>query len=80
MSATGEVTEARRLYEGMRAERDAVRAERDALRAALLDAIEGMEEMASYVSPYFQEKWGHQEYIARARAAASNARRAMVLE
>ena len=40
-----------------------------ALRAALEDALEGMEEMRGYVSDYFREKWGHDAYIERARAA-----------
>src|SRR5688572_19850561 len=36
------------------------------LAAALTDAIEGMEEMAGYVEPYFREKWDHDGYLKRA--------------
>lgn len=39
------------------------------LKAALVDAIEGMEDMIAYVDKYFQEKWDHQGYIDRAREA-----------
>lgn len=39
------------------------------LRLALQDALDGMEDMVCYVEPYFQEKWEHQGYIERARAA-----------
>jgi hypothetical protein len=46
-------------------------AERDALRAALADALEGMQDMVGYVGEYFREKWGHDEYIERAKAALS---------
>ena len=38
------------------------------LREALLDAIDGMEDMISYVPEYFQTKWEHQAYITRAKA------------
>ena len=44
-------------------------AERDALRKALGDAEEGLREMFGYVPEYFREKWNHQGYIDRARAA-----------
>jgi aspartate-semialdehyde dehydrogenase len=40
-----------------------------ALEDALRDAIEGMEDMICYVTPYFIEKWDHVGYIRRARAA-----------
>lgn len=43
------------------------------LEAALRDAIEGMEDMLPYVSEYFREKWGHQGYIDRAKAALAEA-------
>jgi soluble cytochrome b562 len=39
------------------------------LPAALKDAIDGMEDMIGYVPEYFQEKWDHQGYIDRAKAA-----------
>jgi hypothetical protein len=39
------------------------------LRTALADALEGLEEMFAYVPVCFQEKWEHQGYIDRARAA-----------
>jgi hypothetical protein len=39
------------------------------LRAALADALEGLEDMFPYVPEYFREKWEHQGYIDRARAA-----------
>ncbi len=39
------------------------------LRAVLADAVEGMEDMIGYVGPYFREKWDHDGYIARAKAA-----------
>lgn len=38
------------------------------LIAALGDALDGMEDMIGYVPEYFQEKWGHREYIDRAEA------------
>ena len=41
----------------------------DPLIAALEDAIEGMEEMINYVPEYFREKWGHDDYLRRARQA-----------
>lgn len=44
-------------------------AERDALRIHLADALEGMQDMVGYVGDYFREKWGHDDYIARAKAA-----------
>jgi hypothetical protein len=37
------------------------------LRAALQDALEGLEEMIGYVSPYFREKWELDGYISRAK-------------
>ena len=37
-------------------------------RDALVDAVEGLEEMSSYVDEYFREKWNHDEYIDRAKA------------
>jgi hypothetical protein len=39
------------------------------LEAALRDALEGMEDMVGYVPEYFRERWSHQGYIDRARAA-----------
>lgn len=39
------------------------------LRAALADALEGMEDMIGYVTPYFIDKWDHVGYINRARVA-----------
>jgi hypothetical protein len=56
-------------WEARVASRTTLRAERDALRAHLADALEGMEDMVGYVGDYFREKWGHDEYIARAKAA-----------
>jgi hypothetical protein len=44
-------------------------AERDALRASLADALEGMQDMVGYVGDYFRDKWGHDEYIERAKTA-----------
>lgn len=43
------------------------------LAAALENAIEGMEDMIGYVPDYFQEKWDHQGYIDRAKAALKEA-------
>lgn len=51
-----------------RAELSAVRARLDRHRAALADALEGMEEVIPYVPEYFREKYGCDDYIARARA------------
>lgn len=34
---------------------------------ALDDAIEGMEEMISYVPEYYANKWDHHDYIERAK-------------
>ena len=45
--------------------------ENERLRTALEDALEGMEDMVGYVSDYFREKWGHDDYIARAKDALS---------
>jgi hypothetical protein len=39
------------------------------LRRALTDALEGLEEMASYVPEYFAQKWDHADYIKRAKEA-----------
>ena len=39
------------------------------LREALTDALEGMLDMRPYVPDYFAEKWDHDGYIERARAA-----------
>jgi hypothetical protein len=47
------------------ADRDAIVAE---LEAALRDALDGMLDMRPYVDKYFAEKWGHDDYIARAKA------------
>ena len=41
----------------------------DDLSVALADALYGLEDMFPYVPEYFQEKWDHQGYIDRARAA-----------
>ena len=41
------------------------------LLAALKDALDGMEDMIGYVPEYFQEKWDHQGYVERARAAVA---------
>lgn len=40
-----------------------------ALAAALADAVEGMEDMIDYVPDYFRQKWGHNGYLERGRAA-----------
>ena len=53
------------LHEKVRA----LQIENERLRAALRDAVEGMADMRPYVEDYFAEKWGHDAYIARARAA-----------
>lgn len=42
------------------------------LQESLADAIEGMEDMIAYVPDYFREKWGHDDYIARAKAALAH--------
>lgn len=47
----------------------AVAAERERWHAALADALEGLEDMFAYVPEFFREKWEHQGYIDRARAA-----------
>lgn len=39
------------------------------LRGALEDALDGLEDMFPYVPEFFREKWEHQGYIDRARAA-----------
>ena len=44
-------------------------AERERIRPALQDALEGLEDMLPYIPAYFREKWEHQGYIDRARAA-----------
>ena len=49
-------------------DRDEMLNEIERLRAALVDAIEGMEDMRPYVDPYFAEKWEHDGYIERAKA------------
>lgn len=46
-------------------------AERDQYRDALADLLEGAEDMRTYVDRYFAEKWKHDDYLARARAALS---------
>jgi hypothetical protein len=46
----------------------AISQERGRLIAALKDALDGMEDMIGYVPEYFQEKWGHRDYIDRAKA------------
>lgn len=43
------------------------------LHAALKDAVDGMEDMIGYVPEHFQEKWDHQGYIDRAKAALEEA-------
>ena len=47
----------------------AARTDNERLREELRNALEGMEDMRGYVSDYFAEKWGHDEYIARVKAA-----------
>lgn len=42
-------------------------AERERLERALWELLEGAEDMRGYVSDFFAEKWGHDEYLARAR-------------
>lgn len=37
--------------------------------SALADAVEGMVDMIGYVPDYFRQKWRHDEYLDRARAA-----------
>lgn len=44
-------------------------AEKAYLRRSLEDALEGLLEMRPYVSEYFADKWGHDDYIKRAREA-----------
>lgn len=39
------------------------------LEDGLTEAIDYMEDMRGYVNPYFAEKWGHDEGIAKAKAA-----------
>lgn len=58
-------------FHKMRTERLQARVE--VLTAALTDALEGLEDMRPYVSDYFAEKWGHDGYITRARAALAAA-------
>lgn len=43
--------------------------EREHWTAALADALDGLEDMFPYVPEFFREKWEHQGYIDRARAA-----------
>lgn len=47
--------------------------QRQCLIAALKDALGGMEDMIGYVPEYFREKWEHQDYIDRAKAALEEA-------
>ncbi len=42
------------------------------LERALADALEGMEDMVLYVSEYFRKKWGHDDYIRRARGVLTD--------
>jgi hypothetical protein len=35
------------------------------LREALVDAVEGMQDMIGYVPDYFRKKWDHDGYLAR---------------
>lgn len=39
------------------------------LFAAFNELLDGAEDMRPYVSDYFAEKWGHDEYLSNARAA-----------
>ena len=48
--------------------------ERDRYRDALADLPEGAEDMRTYVDRYFAEKWKHDDYLARARAALGGER------
>ncbi len=59
------------IAEVMRAHRelDAERVTHAETRKALRDAHQGMIEMRPYVSDYFAEKWDHDGYIRRAKAA-----------
>ena len=43
------------------------------LHAALVDALEGLEDMIGYIPEYFRWKHGHQDYIDRAKAAIAHA-------
>lgn len=53
----------------LEAELAVLSARHERLRKAAARALEGMMDMFSYVPPYFQEKWGYQEYIDALRAA-----------
>jgi hypothetical protein len=56
-------------WEARVASRSALRRQVADARAALADALEGMQDMVGYVGDYFREKWGHDDYIGRAKAA-----------
>lgn len=60
-------------YESRNAEVAAIREDAEANVSAAVDAfkdlLEGAEDMRPYVSDYFAEKWGHDGYLERARAA-----------
>lgn len=58
----------------VRGERDAALERVGVLRVALGDALEGLEDMLPYVPDYFIDKYGHQGYIDRARAALARKR------
>jgi hypothetical protein len=45
------------------------RSDCERLTAALEDALEGLQEMIGYVSPYFQDKYDYRAYIERAQTA-----------
>lgn len=42
------------------------------LRAALLEAIEELEDMLPYVPEYFAQKWGYRESIDKLKAVLEN--------
>lgn len=52
---------------------EAVAAERERWIKALKDALDGLEDMFPYVPEFFREKWEHQGYIDRAKAALREA-------
>ena len=48
-------------------------AENERLRAALLEAVQNMEDWALYIDPYFRDKWAFSEMLKNYKCIAAGA-------
>lgn len=68
-SSRAEVEGLRSAFDARAEAHDLLRQRIEELERDLAYALDGLEEMRPYVSDYFAEKWGHDEYITRTRQA-----------